>query len=67
MKKLCQMTRSDLHAFPSGLGAGAGSERKSFLSGVVKSQERQQAEKSGDWPGAEERGVQQTGEPTQEG
>lgn len=61
------MIGSQLHAFPSGLGTGAGSERKSFLSGVVNAQERQQAEKSGDRPGAEERGMQQTGEPTQEG
>lgn len=44
-----------------------GSEGEGFLSGFLHSEEGQQAEDSGDQPGAEERGVCQTREPTQEG
>lgn len=46
---------------------GVGSEGEGFLSGLLHCEEGQPAEKSGDQPGAEERGVCQTGEPAQEG
>lgn len=46
---------------------GVGSEGESLLSGLVHSEEGQQAEESGDQLGAEERGVHQTRQPTEEG
>lgn len=46
---------------------GVGSEGESFLSGLLHREEGQPAEEPGDQPGAEERGVRQTGEPAQEG
>ena len=55
---LCFVSVSDI---------GVGSEGEGVLSGLLHSEEGQQAEDSGDQPGAEERGVCQTREPTQEG
>lgn len=49
------------------LDFGAGSEGEGLLSGLVHPEEGQPAEEPGDQPGAEERGVHQTGEPAQEG
>lgn len=45
----------------------AGFEGEGLFSGLLDSEEGQQAEESGNQPGAEERGVCQTGEPAQEG
>ena len=53
--------------FYPNLDVGVGSEREGFFSGLLDSEEGQQAEESGNPPGAEARGVHQTGEPTQEG
>lgn len=44
-----------------------GFEGEGFFSGLLASEEGQQAEESGNQPGAEERRVCQTGEPAQEG
>lgn len=56
-----------LHALFSHPDNSVGSEGEGFLSGLLHSEEGQPAEESGDRPGAEERGVRQTGEPAQEG
>lgn len=49
------------------LDLGAGPEGEGLLPGLVHPEEGQPAEEPGDQPGAEERGVRQTGEPAQKG